>query len=715
MDKYIFLTDNQIYADLIPIAILVSDGNIPEFCADKFYFTLCSKSLTGKLHVALKKSGCKFSVDAWKKFTKGVDYFQNNPSELADAVNSVINACEDGEPLRYKCIKSSSSHGSKDDLTQYYESLGYIVSDNSLYMNDKDGYPVQLTNFIPIPTFRIYRKDGEHSDEISFCFKALRFTGDELPEVEVKATEFESLSWVTPNWAAKACVFSGRFTKDKATDAFKRIASQYLIDKTIYTHTGWTRRSNKYIFLHGGGAIGESNITIKLDDKLSSYILPSESSTTDVLRKAVKHSLDFINVASHEITYPMLALVYLSPLNEFFRIAKIEPSFIMTLLGATGTKKSTLTALALSHFGDFAAKDLPGSFRSTHNSLERQGFALKDVLAAIDDYHPTTQASHSVSMNRAMQEMTRSYGDRSGRGRMNPDGTLKKTFTPRGNVIISAEDKPDIGESGLARHYILTIEAGSVNISKLSEMQDKSELLPIAMRGYIEWIIPQCEELPAILHDLFIKYRDEIRQNQQQHGRLAEATAWLKIGIEMFSRFVMSLGGSDDKHSNRMNEFKIAVTTAHNNQIIRMKNEKPVELFLAALIDMLGSGKCYVVEVGKQKEYDKYGNLINENPKGDMVGYFDNEYHYFYIETIYNLVYSAFKCRNQIFPIGKDMLLKHLEDAGMINIGNSSRTKVKSINGKKIRLLWIKNEFLTIGVNDIPLDDPENHLFWKAK
>ena len=60
----------------------------------------------------------------------------------------------------------------------------------------------------------------------------------------------------------------------------------------------------------------------------------------------------------------------------------------MWLEGITGSLKSTIAALFLSHFGNFARTNLPGAWSSTANALEKRAFALKDVMFVIDDYAP---------------------------------------------------------------------------------------------------------------------------------------------------------------------------------------------------------------------------------------------------------------------------------------------------------------------------------------
>ena len=145
---------------------------------------------------------------------------------------------------------------------------------------------------------------------------------------------------------------------------------------------GWRRIGDSWCYLHSGGVIGDESAQVELPKDMAGYTLPEH---TESCQEAVKASLRLKDIAPSKITIPLLALVYLSPLNEFFRQAGCEPAFVTMLTGPTGTMKSTLAALALCHFGQFTAKSLPGDFNATRNALEGRGFALKDTLMVVDD------------------------------------------------------------------------------------------------------------------------------------------------------------------------------------------------------------------------------------------------------------------------------------------------------------------------------------------
>ena len=96
-------------------------------------------------------------------------------------------------------------------------------------------------------------------------------------------------------------------------------------------------------------------------------------------------------IATKAIVWTLIALVFLTPLNEFLNQVLYMPKFVLYLIGRTGTRKSTLAALFLSFFGRFSGTDLPLSFSDTLNSILSSIYTLKDVLTCIDDFHPGTR------------------------------------------------------------------------------------------------------------------------------------------------------------------------------------------------------------------------------------------------------------------------------------------------------------------------------------
>uniref|UniRef100_UPI001BC88BCC hypothetical protein n=1 Tax=Acinetobacter baumannii TaxID=470 RepID=UPI001BC88BCC len=90
--------------------------------------------------------------------------------------------------------------------------------------------------------------------------------------------------------------------------------------------------------------IGESDKEVDIGDHLSNYFLPSEIVDID---RACKASLNLLEVADYEVTVPLLALVYLSPLLQAIKDVGKMPEFVVWLFGTTCSRKTSLARVFL--------------------------------------------------------------------------------------------------------------------------------------------------------------------------------------------------------------------------------------------------------------------------------------------------------------------------------------------------------------------------------
>ncbi len=564
----------------------------------------------------------------------------------------------------------------------------YKVKDCSLYRIKKTNDTEELLficNFIIIPESEIVKDNGLDVERF-FRLKPIH-EYKKLESVLISADKFTSMNFIIPSWGLSLRTSTATNTSSFIRDS---IQAQKNIRKCyIYGHTGWRKVNNKWFFLYQNGAIGliDHNISVELEGRLSRYRL---SDTGDYI-EAAKVAYKTLDVALLEITIPLLSIVHLSILNEFLRVEGIEPSFVLFLLGVTGSMKSTLAALFLNFFGDFDNKSLPGSFKDTSNSLEKQGFLLKDVLFCVDDFHPVGSINEVNKIQSTMQSITRGYGDRTGRSRMNSDTTIKPSYIPKGNLIITAEDIPyNIGQSGLARHFTIELQRNDINLELLTELQSNTKYLRIFMRGYIEWLIPQLDSLPKYLKKQFLALRTEARNSDDQHNRLPETIAHLQIGCIMLFNYFKHLGILDQIKLDEWlaKSWNILLKLAEN-QSSRINEDKPIVKFKTALNELLETNICYVIATN--------ASSLNPGSPG-CIGYCDNEYYYLYPDTTYKEISKFYQSQGIKSPVSKNILLRHLEQEKAIDVDITkkkvNRTKLKKIGSKQNRFIWLQKSFL---------------------
>jgi hypothetical protein len=260
--------------------------------------------------------------------------------------------------------------------------------------------------------------------------------GRTLRTIRVASPDFQQMKWVIDQWGTQAVVEAGQGKRDHLRAAIQHL-SPAAPERTVYAHTGWRQVDGRWVYLHGGGAIGADGPVPGIDVELPGlrhYRLPAPP-TGDAEREAVRASLRLRDVAPDCITMPLLAATY--------RAALGTADFSVVLAGTTGVGKSELTALPQQHHGPaMDARHLPASWESTENALERQAFVAKDALLTIDDFKPKGGPGKVNALHLKADRVLRGQGNNTGRARLDANLSERPATPPRGLILSSGEDIP---------------------------------------------------------------------------------------------------------------------------------------------------------------------------------------------------------------------------------------------------------------------------------
>ena len=426
---------------------------------------------------------------------------------------------------------------------------------------------------------------------------------------------------------------------------------------------------------------------VSLRGKLSRYERADNWKISDLAN--VFLMVNTMPFAPAKITLPLLSYTFLSPLNEFLHQANCEPKFVLCLLGRTGTRKSTLAALFLSFFGRFNSSDLPLSFRDTANSIMYNSFSLKDVLTCIDDFHPSSKKEADKLTNTA-QLIMRGYGDRIGRGRLKSDSTPMESRPPQGNAIITAEQTPDIGESGTARYFCLELRDGVIDLRNLSSFQREAEngTLRSCMLAYTEWIkarfLKDKDTERSFVNQLkksFQNYRQEfINSGIRCHGRVPEIYAWLMIGMEYFLSFLFEHDViSEEEYQAIFIRCRDCLYELAKKQSSSIEQDKPTNKFIQKLYSLIESGQAVLLD--KDNPFDF--KPVN------YTGYQDDENYYLNADIAHKQVKRLCNEQDEAFSISKNGLIKALAEEGLTVCDKGKNTKSIRIGDKTLRFICL--------------------------
>lgn len=519
---------------------------------------------------------------------------------------------------------------------------------------------ITLAGFSALIRKTISRDDGVSVSK-EYLIDGRDCWGAALEAVRVKLSDFNKMEWAGNAWGNDAIISPGNGTKDHLRYAIQEASNHAqppMQKETIYAHIGWTERSGRPAYLYHGGAVGAHRVSVELEGALTGYKLPD---TVKDAKTAIMASLKMLEIAPAPVAMPIFAHTYLAPLCHFLRMAGIPPAFTLYLAGGTGTRKSTIAAIEMAHYGaEWSGKRMPANFNDTANALMQKAFLCKDAPLLVDDFRPSSSMKERREMDAKAQRLATGWGDYAARARLRSDSTMEAERPPRGIGLITGEDAPNITESGTARFFVVQVGQTDIPISAaLKQVQSSGSngLLAEAMRTYIEWIARQNPaELVASLKDAFEKYREEAAgMISGAHGRSAEAVAFLWLGLRCaLNCFLHYDAINEDELLHHWETGKQAITSNAMTQRDGAKDEKPTLMYLQAIHELVSSGN------------ERLDNIAIQGFTGKILGYFDNEYLYLIPGIAYAAVQEHFRQQGSAFPLTRLTIQKRLFEEGYL-------------------------------------------------
>lgn len=562
----------------------------------------------------------------------------------------------------------------------------YFVSEVGCICRQKmtaDGpVSVPLANFAAQIVEQVIHDDGAEK-QISLVLQGTLAGGRQLPPAEVPAAEFAFMNWPLSNWGTQAVVNAGVGTKDHLRVAVQLLSGD-VPQRTVYGHTGWRKIDDRWAYLHASGAIVaegvDSTILVSLSGGLAKYNLPAPPSGISLI-DAVKASLRLLKLAPDKLMFPLLSATYRSVLGG--------SDFSLFLVGPSGVFKSEAGALSQQHWGpELDARNFPGNWSSTANSLEATAFAVKDAIFVVDDFAPTGSSADVQRMHRDADRLLRAQGNHSGRQRSRTDGSLRPPKPPRGLIISTGEDVPR-GQSLRARQFALEVSPGNIDRGLLSECQQdaRNGLYAQAMAGFIRWLASRYESVQPGLRGEIVQLRDQATAHGQ-HARTPGIVADLAIGLQYLLRFALETGAIDhDEHEELWQRGWNSLVEAANDQAGHQTSSEPATRFLGLISAALASGRAHVASPTGECPSDSpeawgwralcrgEGEQAQQlwTPQGRRIGWVDEEDLYLEPEASYAEAQRLAAEQGETLPVASRTLWKRLREKDHLKSVESSR------------------------------------------
>jgi len=470
----------------------------------------------------------------------------------------------------------------------------YELRDGAIHYDDE-----RLVNG-NVEVIEAVRHDDGAETRDYFRIRATTESGKVLPEFEVPMTDFDQMSWLTPKTFGNLRVEPGKATRDRLRHAI--LSRSSFSQSTTYGDFGWRKIDGKDAFVHAGGAIGlDTQIRVEPpSEKLRRFDLtkvePRKGQTEQkALQLAIWESLDFLKVAKAEITHPLYASIWHAPVLDV-----LPHRSAVTLIGETGTFKSSLSFEAQRHFGVgfLTIRDFIANFESTATAMEIMGHSLHNMLLVVDDAWP--KAGRDGERQRDLcRKMIHTYANNAPRERATPDVRLRASREIRSVLWLTAESdlaSASEGSSTSNRALKILVERGDIDPKKLAHLQT-SKNPQMVTRAYIEWLAANPiwkTTLPNRHREILFELRALVAKGQIQ-ARQPEVLASLIVSMGSFLGFCVAVDAitqdSADKH---LAETRAALISVACEQTEISRATSPVARYMRLVKAALNTGRARI-------------------------------------------------------------------------------------------------------------------------
>lgn len=559
----------------------------------------------------------------------------------------------------------------KKYISNKYEFIVNSKGDLSVQINHKG--LIYLSNFYIIPKKIIIKDDGVYKEKI-YLIECVRNNTDKKTIV-LTAYDLNNYDWIKVKLGVKYNVFKDQ-NAYKYFDMYLSFIFEEINEEIEYCQVGWRKISNKYVYLHAGGAIGSNDPLIRgSKDKLIKSLNINQLDS-------LKHSLTLTNISKNdEKAIMMFVYAHLAVVKELFSLAGVEPKFVLWIYGLTGSMKTSVAKIFFNLFNRDDLSKITATFKDTQASLELKSFEYKDSVLLVDDYHPVVVSSEKKEMQSKASNILRMYGDGISKGRSNKYMQKQAEYPPRGLCVITGEDFIG-GESTISRYIGIEVNREEFNEKILSVHQKNPLIFSQHIKYFLLWISKNFEYLLEVIKSQFSVIRNNYYR-KFRHPRFGEVYAILNIMIDIIFTYIQNTGYSEkDLTADIWKNKVIKLIQEHEKCIF---NEDPAIMYLTAIKELIESGAINISNIGKEK--------LNKK----IFGYEDKEKYYLVPNITFNEVIKFWKNQGIEFPVTEKAVNKALDEIKAIEVTkeiNSGklivrRTIKKNIEGKISRYLVI--------------------------
>ncbi len=560
------------------------------------------------------------------------------PNEIEERmieIGGLLAALPDGARPRYYRVAMNKLELTRRELQELVRLARHADHENGNGLNlssVRDGQLCflgePLGNFAAWIGNELTRENGMDTPVVEYTLNGQLADGTPLQTITIPAETFVNLDWIARYWGARPVMYIPRGKAYLAARAIQENSLPTLQQERVFTYCGWREIDGQRGYLSGSGFLTadglNEQVRVELSGTLRHYAL-SAPPKGKALQEAVRASLDFLDLGPRTVTAPLWAAMYAAVFTEIRALYTV-----IWVYGTTQSGKSTLSHMALTHFGTGFINGRqylpPENWESSLTALEGSMFTVKDAPLIIDDYAPQFASAYDArEMQRSAQKVIRRAGNRTARNRSRADLTQQLYRPPRGLVIVTAE-LPLSGESTAGRMLYVPVAPGDILPDKgdnaprprVDHAQKLAEagLYGQAMAAFLQWMAANWERATDKFLEI-IEQSSAAARCQDVQNRLPDYYAILDAAQQVALTAFYELGVlSANEAAEIAFENGQAIMNVVVNQAERIAAESPVRKFFEALDSLLERQKVYLAPKTKAVTYTPPYNA-------DLIGYFD--------------------------------------------------------------------------------------------
>lgn len=577
------------------------------------------------------------------------------------------------------CVKKRFGEFSAQELIKEFKSRysdeEFDLNENGEFCIIKNHELYAIANFSLLPKGTVKNADGEID---SYLFTGLIFDGQEtkvIPEIEVLYKDM-----ATKRWLGKQIPL-GMFNMNEAKgyQFFKRFIlktqSKELIEVFDVEKSGWHYIGQKWVYVHGGGIIGETDRNIRLKEKEVKLKIDTEVAS----KEAFLESLDMLNICEPKLTHALFSLVLVSVITSPLIQNDMAPTFSMWIEGKSGMGKTSLSKMFTQIFEDSKIVHVYDYKKNLNQNIMN-----RDCVTIYDDYGTAKTKRITDLTNEKIESLIRDIGDR--------EANSYFTVRPEGMLLFTGERFITMGNADITSSAgrVVRVQMDNLFDQKQTSTYDplkverfnhfnEGNFFSTSLVSYLKWM---SEKLNSHFIDSYRRdfghYRNYYSTESNVHSRQKDSFAHLTVSLNFYLAYGLEMGYITPEENAAYGERAKNLFYELLKEQVTSPFAPEVQIFLETLKDLIVQEKINVVVNGiLYMEQDEVLGIVDINNKTLSLVW----------QTVYDKVveHILLKTESSNF-IGDIKLGKLLREANLIYRSNDRVTKqVAGLSGRAIQ------------------------------